>query len=308
MARLFEFTANGIEFKDFQNLRQTIEDAWTNALGVNIDFSPTTPDGHHIDLECRVIRSVSECLQDVVANLNVSNASGEFLDFLGFFVGTYRNGDSDSDYRNRIMAAKNQGFATEEGMTSYLRSEIDSRVAVYSNDQDAIVDGIPPHAVRVIVPSDFTVTEDDIEYGIGEPQCDNFIAGKIFTCKGAGIHASGNKSGVHEDSTGREHVVYFSVPQSVSVNISVAVHRYGEESLPSDYSAQIKEAITKWSMTEFLPGKDVLPMRLIVPIMSVPGIESATILLKKSTDSSWSSNPIRIGSDEIATIGSIVVV
>lgn len=76
-------TDAGISLQSFQELRDDLKKEWESAFGDSIDLSPTSVDGHHIDLECKTITSVSQLLQAVVDNLDPSKATGVWLDILG---------------------------------------------------------------------------------------------------------------------------------------------------------------------------------------------------------------------------------
>lgn len=73
----------GISLKSFNELRQELQQAWITQFGNTIDLSPTSIDGHHIDLECKTITSVSQLIEAVVANLDPNKATGVWLDILG---------------------------------------------------------------------------------------------------------------------------------------------------------------------------------------------------------------------------------
>ena len=73
----------GISLKSFQELRQELREAWVARFGDSIDLSPTSVDGHHIDLECKTITSISQLLEAVVANFDTDKAGGVWLDILG---------------------------------------------------------------------------------------------------------------------------------------------------------------------------------------------------------------------------------
>jgi len=90
MAVSLDLTENGIHLKSFQELRSELKQDWIKALGgddsdIEIDLSPTSPDGLHIDLECKTLASISQSIQAVVANLNRDTAAGFWLDILASY-------------------------------------------------------------------------------------------------------------------------------------------------------------------------------------------------------------------------------
>lgn len=76
-------TDAGISLQSFQELRDDLKKEWEAAFGDSIDLSPTSVDGHHIDLECKTITSISQLLQAVIDNFDPSKATGVWLDILG---------------------------------------------------------------------------------------------------------------------------------------------------------------------------------------------------------------------------------
>ena len=235
MAQFFEFAANGIRFTGFQNIRQALKDAWETTFGVQLDDSPTSPDGHHIDLETKTINSVLEAVQVVTTMLNRNQAKGVFLDYQASFLGIDRNEDeTDDELRARMNSADTSGMATYDGMLTYLRDQIHSSVNLLQNEEpETNEDGIPGHQFRVVIPQavyDALVEKEESEE---IASADNYIAQKVWNCKPAGIKADGNKTGIAVDIAGLNHDVKFSLPQDVEVEISVALTLYDEESFPT---------------------------------------------------------------------------
>lgn len=83
-------TSKGITLKSFQELREELKQDWLHIFGDAIDLSPTSPDGLHIDLECKTIVSIAQLLQAVVSNLDRNTAEGVWLDILASFLGLTR--------------------------------------------------------------------------------------------------------------------------------------------------------------------------------------------------------------------------
>ena len=316
MAQFFEFTANGIRFTGFQNIRQALKDAWETTFGVQLDDSPTSPDGHHIDLETKTINSVLEAVQVVTTMLNRNQAKGVFLDYLASFLGIDRNEDeTDDELRARMNSADASGMATFDGMLTYLRDQIHSSVNLLQNEEPEMDDdGIPGHQFRVVVPQavyDALVEKEET----GEIEsADNYIAQKIWNCKAAGIKADGNKIGTAIDADGLAQSVKFSLPQDVNIEVKVELTLYTEESFPTDGGEAVRKSISGWATgtdgwpkAEFIPGKDVIPEHFYMPILKVPGIESAVVSLRKAGTSEWEPTRIAISSQETAKLTAISV-
>ena len=79
----------GITLKSFQELRDDLKKEWESVFGA-IDLSPTSVDGHHIDLECKTITSISQLIEAVVNNLDPKKATGVWLDIIGDFKSMQR--------------------------------------------------------------------------------------------------------------------------------------------------------------------------------------------------------------------------
>lgn len=316
MSQFFEFTSSGIKFSGFQDVRQSLKTAWETTFGVQLDDSPTSPDGHHIDLEAKTIYSVMEAMQVITTMLNRNQAVGQFLDILAAFVGISRNEDeTDDELRSRINSASTSGLATYDGMLTYLRDQIHASVNLLRNDEPtSSEDGIPGHSVRAVIPQavyDALVEKQD-EGDIAS--ADDYIAQKVWDCKPAGIRTDGNKTGTAIDASGLSQSVKFSLPQDVGIEVKVELNLYTEESFPTGGKEAVRRSIAGWATgtdgwpnAEFVPGKDVIPEHFYVPILKVSGIESAVISLRKAGTSTWSASRIDVSSQETAKITAISV-
>jgi hypothetical protein len=316
MAQFFEFTPNGIRFTGFQDVRQALKDAWETTFGVQMDDSPTSPDGHHIDLEAKTVYSVMEAVQVVTTMLNRSQAVGQFLDLLASFVGISRNDEeTDDELRSRINSASTSGLATYDGMLTYLRDQIHASVNLLRNDEPtANADGLPGHSVRAVIPQDVydALVEKEDEGEI--ESADNYIAQKVWDCKAAGIRTDGNKTGTAIDAAGVAQPTMFSIPQDVNVEVKVELTLYTEESFPTGGEESVRKSIAGWATgadgwpkAEFIPGKDVIPEHFYTPILAVSGIESAVVSIRKEGTETWSTSKIAISSQETAKLTSISV-
>lgn len=297
MAQLFTFDDGGIKFLGFQEIRKAIKDDWKATFGQEIDLSETSPDGHHVDLEVKTIDSVTQMLKSVISNMNRSTAAGEYLDFLAAFLGLKRgDGETDESLRARMDAASVQGLATGDGMLTYLQDRVSPMVGLSINDEPtANDDGIPGHSFRVTVPTGYSHSDAD-----GNDDTANHVAQAIWDCKPAGIRSSGNRYGTATAASGQEFTMRYSIPETVTIQVSVDISIYGEEAYPGD--ATVKEKLLAFSRTEFTPGKDVIPFRLGASLLGIPGIKDASVKVRKSTDSDWTSSPIPISSEQTAVI------
>lgn len=298
MSQFFEYTDSGIRFKGFQDIRATLVSAWKATFGNGLDTTPTSPDGHHIDLEAATINSVAEMLQAVANTMNRNQATGEFLDLLAVLVGLSRNdGETDAELRKRMDNAETSGLATYDGMLTYLRNVLGSDIGLKENYEPTTDnDGIPGHSFRVVVPTDNPATSDD-------------IAQAIWNCKPAGIKGDGNLYGTATDKAGMKHQVKFSRPTNVTIDVQVILTLYGEESFPVGGESAVRDAIYDWSVgnppwasAEYTQGKDVIPERFYTPVLTVPGISSAVFKVRKHGESTWQTGNIVIRSQETAVL------
>lgn len=316
MSQFFEYTDSGIRFKGFQDLRKALVEAWEATFGEDIDTSPTSPDGHHIDLEAATLNSVAEMLQAVANTMSRNQATGVYLDLLAAFLGLERaDGESDASLRQRMNEADSTGLATLDAMRTYLRNNIAPSVDVLENcEPTESSDGIPGHHYRVVLPqSVYDALVEKADEGEID-SADDYVAQFIWICKPAGIKGDGNKTGYAKDVSGVRQPMKFSLTGAVGIDVKVVLTLYGEEPFPQGGLQAVHDAIvawatgaSPWSKPEYTPGKDVLVTRFITPIMTVSGIGSATVQVKKHTDSTWLSTDIPIGSQEIAELVTVNV-
>lgn len=124
----------GISIQSFQELRADLRTEWINAFGSSsLDLSPTTPDGHHLDLECKTITSISQIIEAVVNNLDRSTASGFWLDILAKFQNLTRKSATYSTVT--VIFTGTAGTVIDAG-TEISYSGIS---AYYATDADATI-------------------------------------------------------------------------------------------------------------------------------------------------------------------------
>lgn len=373
----FEIVDGDIVIKNFQETRDEIRAEWERKFP-GIDLSPTSVDGHQVDLDALVVTRCNEGLQSVISSLDRRQAEGHFLEILAAFLsldrlqatfsrptivfsgkpstvipqgttvtfegcpynfnletsltigndglasgicrcevegfvdlyvgnwilvnntptgvtcrckskaGAGRDTETDEQLRQRMDDADSKGLATPDNMLTYLRDHVSSTVNLEINDEDREVGGLPAHSFRVSVPD-----------GAGTP---DEIAQAIWDCKPAGIKSFGNNSGVAVSKvTGRSFVQYFSIPVPVNVSVKVSITSYEEETFPSDGIEQIKAYVEEWAKNEFIPGKDVIAIRFVVPISKVPGILGIDVEVRRD-GGDWNKTRLPIDSEEYAVI------
>lgn len=385
-------TNMGISLKSFQELRQELREQWIATFGETIDLSPTSVDGHHIDLECKTITSIAQLLEAVVSNFDTTKAEGVWLDILGdykamsraeatysiatvtfsgtaateipagtivryegapcdftlqntltldgtgkasgpckantigyveIFVGEWkmvsstpsgvtcevlesnaggsgRDAETDDEFRARQKKFAGGGLATYDKMYAYMASVIgEGKFSLQVNDEDFTQNGIPPHRFEFVIVN-----------GVGT---NDELAQAIWNCKPAGIKPYGNNSGEARDCTPAhlKHTMYFSRPVEAKLWIKVTITEYTEESLPTDYVGAISRSIAEWALTEYTPGKDVIPKRLYTPVYAVPGVLDVDVKVCVSelepSPSEYTDEPISIGPQTAAKVQQVTV-
>ena len=295
---------NGLSVSSYRDIRNQLVTAMKGIFGEDLNLDPSSPDGQLIDLFGYAYDEVKEAFEGAVANLDVANAQGVFLDNIAKIMGQVRNtGETDDELRARLLKVDNRGLATYDGMLTYLRDTIYGTVTMAENpepEQDA--EGIPGHSFVVYIPQEVYEALEEREETEPGFDADNYIAQKIWNCKPAGIKAYGNKEGVANDIAQIPHTVKFSViTSSTPFYMKITVTEYTEETLPMNYKTAIKEAVAEWALTEYTGGKDVIPQRAIQAIYKVQGID--TVAVEVSTDgTTFSTNRIAVAADKYAVL------
>lgn len=135
-------------------------------------------------------------------------------------------------------------------------------VQVYENVLDFPDNfGRPPHSIEVV-----------IEGGL-----DQDIANELYRVKGGGIVTFGAVTMQVRGSTGALQPIRFNRPAPVYIWAIIDIALYPEESLASDATIRIREAVAA-AVNNLPTGKDVLAQRLLAPVFAAsPGIARANI-------------------------------
>ena len=183
--------------------------------------------------------------------------------------------ESDSAFRTRRLTALFGGDATDAAIQSYLQANVPGVTFAYCvSNRTGSVDalGRPAHSFEVQV--------------IGG--ANQAIATALWQCMPSGIQPYGNVGPLTViDSSGNPQTVYFSrpIPQYIWINITTTADSSG--TYPSNGGALIKSAILNWvqGLAPFtspaipLIGGRVKIYALNTPVLTIPGIESATITI-----------------------------
>lgn len=180
--------------------------------------------------------------------------------------------DIESDAEARIRRAQSLkiiGASVLDAIVARINNDVAdvNNVVGYQNYTDETVDGRPPHSFEIIV----------------EGGDENAIAQKIWDVKPAGIQTCSTAEGAQKksiditDSNGDLQTVHFSRPVPIYTFVKITIDEfYNEETLPTDWRLQMKEAIIEYGNN--LPlGKDIILQRWYNPVYSVSGIAKVTI-------------------------------
>lgn len=280
----------GVSVASFKEIRASLANDYRTIFDDTeenkIDLSPSAPDGMLLDLFAFAYSAIAEHLQAVVQGMNPATASGIFLDYLAqITVGGRNTGETDEELRARILSADHYGYATYDGMLTYLKKTIGTGATLRTNEEDEAADGLPAHSFEVFVPESATKTADE-------------IAQAIWDCKPAGIKAAGSSEGTAKDAAGMKHAVKYSQVAGSDFMARIEVTEYEEEDLPDDYADRIRAAVAEWAKGEYTPGKDIIPQRITVPVYGVAGIESVSVTVSTDGGTTWSGSrqPVAAGS------------
>ena len=197
-----------------------------------------------------------------------------------------REAETDTALRQRWNSSL---YTRSVAMTDSIASALMSlngvtSATVYENDTDSTdADGRPPHSIEAVV-------------GGGDADA---IGLAIWQKKSAGIDTYGSESVSVTDSQGFSHTINYNRPLPIDVWLNIAVTEYPEESLPSDASTRIIDAVMNYAST-LTVGNDVILQRFMGEIYrNVSGIGYITITA--STDGvTYTANNIPISAREIA--------
>lgn len=283
---------NGVTIKSYREIHDELAEKMKGIFGRELDLSPSSPDGQLLDLFIYAFSDAVEAIQGAVANLDLSSATGTFLDNLGTLMGQGRiPGEDDDTYRGRLLSATRSGLATYGGMLTYLQGLFGAGVTLSVNDEPTTnSDGIPGHSVSVYIPEDSKATDEE-------------IASAIWRCKPAGIRTYGSSSATISDESGLPQTVYFNRISATSTAYYMRIRftAYDEEVLPDDYVARIAASVASWALDEYKPGKDIIPQRASVAVYGVSGIEQ--VMVEVSSDgSSWSTATVPVDASNYAQI------
>lgn len=182
-----------------------------------------------------------------------------------------RAAENDADLRTRYPARLYRlGSGTENAISGYLQDKVSgiSNVRVYSNRTAATVDGLAPHAVRVVV----------------EGGSLDAIGKALLQCVAAGTTTVGSTTVKTLDSNGEEVSFYIDRPERVYIWVSVQVGALPttEGQFPSDGLEKIAAAIN--AQESGVIGQDVVWGKVYASVFGVDGVDWISCGIYGNTD------------------------
>lgn len=158
-------------------------------------------------------------------------------------------------------------------------------VTVFHNPTDATdADGVPPHAVEVMV----------------QGGTDQAIRDALLTLVAAGIATHGTVSGTATDTEGTVHTVKFSRPTEVQIYVDVEL-TYDAKSWPLDGEDQVKAAIVLYGDGQDA-GRDAVSSAISAKgVFTVPGVLDVPVCHIGTAPNPSSAATVVITSRQIAT-------
>lgn len=202
--------------------------------------------------------------------------------------------ESDGQLRNRrAFSVINKGVNTVESLYATLYKVGAEYISIVNNTTDKPMDGVPPNNYQVIVS------------GLSDQE----VAEAIFDNAPAGVPLFGKVAYKVYDSKEVEHVIRFDRPVSVPVDVQVEYKAlYGTS---KDTASLIKEAVEAY-INSLEIGVNVIwsdAFGAAVLGSHVHATNSSVLpcKIKKSSESVWKMEDIRIAPAEKAVVGTVTV-
>lgn len=87
---LFRVNSNGVITVDYNDIQQTFQEAFKNALGNDLNLDVSTPQGQLIQIHTQVVNEIQTDVVNLANSFNPYTAEGDALDNTGAFFGYYR--------------------------------------------------------------------------------------------------------------------------------------------------------------------------------------------------------------------------
>ena len=174
--------------------------------------------------------------------------------------------ETDSELRARRLAEiRGQGSSTVDAVrAAVLQSGPGVEfVSVKENDSDAVVSGIDPHSIQVVVYGPSPYTGDD----------DKAVAQAIFNTKAAGVGMTGTTTVAVRDEQGYDHNISFVRAYTSNAGTQITLEHDGIN-YPGDSDAA--QMIADAAKANLSVGDDLDWSDVVVWAMAIPGVLRVT--------------------------------
>lgn len=127
--------------------------------------------------------------------------------------------------------------------------------SVYVNDEEAVVDGMPPHSMEVVA----------------QGGTDLAVATAIWKSKSGGIQTIGTTLVVVQDASGRDREIRFSRPEDLAGYLRLVIAK-GDAYGSGGGDDALKAALVEWGAANLVAGATLYPRALLPAIFARPGV------------------------------------
>lgn len=257
----------------FQSVGDLLEDSGSNPITITPAITTPGIDQGNVSMQATVkgpivanagtLTVITTPIVGLTGVLNTQDAQ----------IGT--NVESDNAYRLRMAESlQTAGAGTVEAIRSKLLGLSGvTAVVILENVTDSVdVNGLPAHSFEAFVSGGDFIT----------------IAEIIWETKPAGIQTYGNTSVVITDSQGLTHTINYSRPSEVPVYVIANLTVNG--SYPVNGDATVKTILLNYINSLSIGQELIVVPQMIAQLATVPGIQSAVLLVGTSPGPVTSNN------------------
>lgn len=204
-----------------------------------------------------------------------------------------RNDETDEDLRTRRELELAAAGSSPVPAIRAAILKLDGVVAatVFYNPTDSTdADGVPPHAIEVLVRAPETA------------EMDQAIWDALYANVAAGIETHGDEVGTVTDSEGIDQTYRFSRPDEIPIYVVMTVTKDPDE-YPSDGTAQIKDAIVAFGDAQ-ATGKNAVAAAIGAQAFQVAGVLDTPTVFIGTAPAPGTSATVAISLREIAVFDS----
>lgn len=292
LAELSKLTATTRRAATYTEVECTVNvDPGTYAIGTLIAHVAASPDSRFANTEAvtngtagaLTVTGVNFAAQStgrVVANANTLTVIAEAVTGWNFILNPLDGStgspiESDPALRaRRLLEVRTQsGSAIDTIRASVLAIVGIEAVAIYENQENIAIGGLPPHSFEAVV-YDGTPT--------GTLVSDTAIGQVIWNKKPAGAKSHGAITATATDTLGGSRSIKFSRPDAIEIHctLNVGVSRSLFDFV--DGKADLRTAIVEYATEFFKLGEDIVIAELIAETMRFPAVTNVNITLGRA--------------------------